>query len=131
MVIFAASQHAKSSFNHLLFNRALFRKNLRELIKGPGGDILLAISKRGAIRGLLMVWHESLTWTHAKYSTDIHFVAEQGGDILILAWKKWAKERGCVSIVTGTFNGIDEDRIQILFNRLGFKTVGHTFQLEL
>jgi len=131
MVIFARSQHAKSSFSEIDFNARLFRKSLGTLIRGQNGDILLAVNKQGLIRGLLMVWHEALTWTHVKYSTDLHFVAEQGGDMLLRAWKKWATARGCVEIGTGTFNGVDEDRIEKLYNRLGFKTVGHTFRMEL
>ena len=131
MVIFAKSQHAKSAFNHIAFNTVLFRKNLRNLIRGGNGDILLAISKKGQIRGMLIAWHEAMLWTHQKYATDLHLVAEQGGDMLIRAFKKWAKARGCFELGMATFNGIDEDRIELLYNRLGLETTGHTFRMEL
>ncbi len=131
LVIFAKTQHTKSSFNRLVFNAALFRKSLRDIIRGGNGDVLIAVNKKGQIRGMLLAWHEALTWTHRKYATDLHFVAEQGGDMLLRAFKKWAIERDCCEVGLGTFNGKDEDRIETLFNRLGFETVGKTYRMEL
>lgn len=131
IVIFGGTQHGKSSFKDLAFNRQLLRKNLREIIKGGNGDILLAVNKSGQIRGLLIAWHEPLLWNKRPYATDLHTVAEQGGDILIRAFKKWAIERNCCEIGMGTFNGKDEDRIEKLYNRLGFETVGKTYRMEL
>jgi len=131
MVIFARTQHEKSSFAHIEFNSALFRKSLRELIRGANGDILLAINKAGEIRGLLMAWHESLTWTHRMIATDLHFVAEQGGDMLLRAFVRWAKAKGCTEIGMGTFNRMNEERIEKLYNRIGFETIGKTYRMEL
>ena len=130
MVIFARRQHEKSSFKDLGFNPVLFRKSLREIIKSGNGDILLAVNK-SRIRGMLMAWHEQLTWNKRATATDLHFVAEQGGDMLLRAFRDWAIERNCCDIGMGTFNGKDEDRIEKLFNRLGFKTVGKTYRMEL
>ena len=130
-VIFAKSQHAKSTFKDLAFNASLFRKSLREIIKSGNGDILLAVNRSGGIRGILMAWHEQMTWNRRPYATDLHFVAEQGGDLLLRKFKEWAIERGCCEIGLGTFNGVDEDRIEKLFNRIGFKTVGKTYRMEL
>ena len=131
VIIFAKSQHDKSMFNHIPFNAAAFRKSLRMLIKGGNGDALIAVSREGKIRGLLMAWHEELTWTHRRIATDIHFVAEQGGDMLLRAFKKWAQERGCTEVCMGTFRRKDEDRIEKLYNRIGFETVGRTYRMEL
>ena len=58
-------------------------------------------------------------------------MAEQGGDMLIRAFKKWAIDRRCFELGMGTFNRTDEDRIEVLFNRLGLETTGHTFRMEL
>ena len=131
LVIFARKQHAKSTFNALEFSPALSRRNLREIIRGRNGDVLMAVNKAGEVRGMLLAWHESLVWTNRMYATDLNFVAEQGGDMLLRAFKKWAKERGCCEIGIGTFNGQDEERIETLYNRLGFKTVGKTYRMEL
>ena len=131
MVIFAKGQHAKSAFKHIVFNTALFRKNLYKIIKGGNGDVLIAVNPQGQIRGMLIAWHEPLTWSHQKIAVDIHFVAEQGGDMLLRAFKKWAIERQCCEIGLGTFNGVDEDRIENLYNHLGFATVGKTYRMEL
>jgi hypothetical protein len=132
LVIFGKSQHAKSTFRDLAFNAAFFRRNLRELIRNDNGDALIAVNKEGHIRGLLLAWHEPLLWNRVPYATDLHFVAEQGGDMLLRAFMKWAKKRGCVEIGIGTFNGGEnEQRIEILYNRLGFKTVGKTYRMEL
>ena len=131
MVIFTKQQHSKSIYKGLMFNSALFRKSLHAIIKGGNGDILLAISKKGQIRGLLIAWHEPMLWTHRKMATDIHFIAEQGGDMLLRAFKKWARERGCCEIGLGTFSMENADRIETLFNRLGFETVGKTYRMEL
>jgi len=131
MVIFAKGQHARTTFKDLAFNAALFRRSLRELIKSGNGDILLALNGSGQVRGMLMAWHEAMTWNKRPYATDLHFVAEQGGDLLLRAFKKWAIERGCCEIGLGTFNGVDEDRIEKLYNRLGYKTVGKTYRMEL
>jgi len=132
VVIFARQQHAKSSFNHIEFNPSLFRKSVREIIRGANSDALIAVNNDGEIRGLLLAWSEPLLWTNKRYATDLHTVAEQGGDMLIRAFKKWAKERDCFEIGMGTFNGgIDEERIEKLYNRLGFETVGKTYRTEL
>jgi len=80
---------------------------------------------------MLMAWHESLTWCNHNYATDLHFVAEQGGDMLIREFKTWAKRRRCIEIGMGTFNGVDEERIEKLYNRLGFETVGKTYRMRL
>lgn len=131
IVIFAKRMHGKSTFKDLAFNPQLFRRSLREIIKGGNGDILLAVNNKRQIRGFLMAWHEPMTWNKRFYATDLHTVAEQGGDMLLRAFKKWAIERNCCEIGMGTFNGIDEDRIEKLYNRLGFKTVGKTYRMEL
>ena len=131
MVIFAKIQHAKSAFKDLAFNAQLFRNNLREIIKSGNGDILLAVNKASQIRGMLIAWHEALLWNKRPYATDLHTVAEQGGDMLLRAFKRWAIERNCCEIGIGTFNGKDEERIEKLYNRLGFKTVGKTYRMEL
>lgn len=131
LVIFARKQHAKSSFNHIEFNPSLFRKSLREIIRGANTDALIAVNASGEIRGLLLAWCEPLLWTNKRYATDLHTVAEQGGDMLIRAFKKWAKDQGCFEIGMGTFNGQNEERIEKLYNRLGFETVGKTYRMEL
>jgi len=131
LVIFCKAQHAETSFRDWAFNPALFRRSLREIIKGQNGDALIAVSKTGHIRGLLLAWHEQLLWTKQFYATDLHFVAEQGGDMLLRAFKKWAIERNCIEIGIGTFNGKDEERIETLYNRLGFQTVGKTYRMDL
>lgn len=131
IVIFAGKQHAESSFAHIDFNPSLFRRNLREIIRGANSDALIAVNPAGEIKGLLLAWCEPLLWTHKWYATDLHTVAEQGGDMLIRAFKKWAKEKGCFEIGMGTFNGEDEERIERLYNRLGFETVGKTYRMEL
>lgn len=124
-------QHGGSVYRHVAFNAALFRKSLHSLIRSPNGDVLLALNKHGTICGMLMAWHESMTWTHNKVATDLHFMAEQGGDMLLRAFKRWALEKGCIEICMGTFNRQDEDRIERLYNRIGFETIGRTYRMEL
>ncbi len=131
IVAFAKSQHAKSTFEQLPFNPAYFRKTVVQLITHNNGDILLAVNDKGQIRGMLMAWHEPMTFNRQPYATDLHFVAEQGGDMLLRKFKTWAKERGCYEIGMASFNGLDEDRIEKLYNRLGFRTIGKTYRLEL
>ena len=131
MVLFMRDQHAKSVFKDVLFNAALSRKNVTNMIKTGHGDILLAVNKEGKIRGMLFAWQEELIWTHRKIATDLHFIAEQGGDMLLRAFKKWAKEKGCAELCTGTFNQKNEDRIEKLYNRMGLETVGRTYRMEL
>ena len=131
MVIFGKSQHKKSSFSGWAFNQQLFRKNLKSLVSGANSDVLLAISKESQIRGMLIAWFEPLLWNHKYFATDLHFVAEQGGDMLLREFKKWAKKRNCCEIGMGTFNGKEEDRVEKLFNRLGFESMGTTYRVEL
>ena len=131
MVIFTKGQHGKSIYSGLAFNATLFRKSLHAIIKGGNGDILLAISRKGQIRGLLIAWHEALLWNHRPMATDLHFIAEQGGDMLLRAFRRWAHERGCCEIGMGTFSTENADRVETLFNRLGFETVGKTYRMEL
>lgn len=130
-VLFAKTQHAKSAYCGYAFNPSQLRKSLTAIIRSGNGDVLLAVNSKGQIRGMLLAWHEELTWSKHKVATDIHFVAEQGGDMLLRAFKQWAKERGCIEIDLGTFNGGDEDRIERLYNRIGFETVGQTYRARL
>jgi|SRR3990167_7367969 len=131
MVVFMKGQHAKSVYKDVPFNPVLFRKSLKNIIKGGNGDVLLAVSRAGKIRGMLMAWHESMTWTHQKVATDIHLCAEQGGDMLLRAFRLWAQVNGCTEVCMGTFNEKDEERIEKLYNRLGLRTVGKTYRMQL
>ena len=131
IVIFAKGQHGKSVYKGYQFNAAHFRKTLKTIISGGNGDALLAVNDKGQIRGLLLAWHEELSWSKLRIATDIHFVCEQGGDMLLREFKRWARERGCIEAVMGTFNGMDEERIGRLYNRIGFENAGHTFRARL
>lgn len=136
MVIFGRQQHEKSALGHLPFSPAAFRKSLHEIIRGGNGDVLLAINKAGEIRGLLIAWHEALLWTKAKVATDIHFVAEQGGDMLLRAFRKWALERGCSQMFIGTMSDKhigprNAFRIKRFFERMGLTAVGNVYRMEL
>jgi len=125
------SQQKKSVFKDEAFSPSALRRSLRDIIRGGNGDILMAINHKGIIRGALMAWHEPLTWCRKKVATDIHFVAEQGGDMLLRAFRDWAKKRGCSEICTATFNEQNEDRIERLYNRIGFRTVGKSYRMEV
>lgn len=131
IVVFGRRQLEQSVYNHVPFNAAAARRSVREIIKSGNGDILLAVNDVDEIRGILIAWHEPLIWTNRKVATDIHFLAEQGGDMLLRAFRNWAKEKGCSEVCMGTFNDRDEDRIERLFNRIGFRTVGKAYRMEL
>jgi hypothetical protein len=133
MVLFMKTQHDKSILAHIPFNPALLRKNLREIIKGANGDILLAVNNKGRIRGCLIAWHEAMLFTHQKLAVDIHFLAEQGGDMLLRAFKRWAKDKGCFELCMGTFTDHPPTawRINNLYMRQGLKQVGMTYRMEL
>ncbi len=133
MVLFMKTRHDKSILSHIPFNPALLRRNLKEIIKGGNGDILLAIGKKGQIRGCLVAWAESLIWTHQKLATDIHFVAEAGGDMLLRAFKKWAKDKGCTELCMATFthDALIDNRINKLYTRLGLIKSGTSYRMAL
>lgn len=131
VVAFAKKMHPTTTFGHIPFNAPLFRSNLKRVLANDNADVLVAMDGAGEIRGFLIAWSESLLWSHQKYATDVHFVAEAGGDKLLREFSKWAQRKNCVEAGVGTFNGVDEDRIERLYNRIGFKTTGHTFRMEL
>jgi hypothetical protein len=131
LVKFAKRMHPTTTFAHVPFNPPLFRSNLRKVLEHPNADVLIATRTDGEICGLLIAWAEPLLWSHQMFATDVHFVAEAGGDQLLREFTRWARKKNCVEAGVGTFNGADEDRIEKLYNRIGFETVGRTFRMEL
>lgn len=122
---FSAEQFEKSNYAPLKFNSAIARRTLRDCAADRSMRIFSAWRGNRCV-GLLIGMIAPLPWCGGLSSTDLVFIAEAGGDMLLERFVKWSRDNRVVRIdmAVSAANRAGYDR---LYEREGFQRAGGVY----
>jgi hypothetical protein len=123
------SKYEDSNFGQLGFNSVIARKTLSAAIANHD-QIVLVARKDGAICGLLIGDIGMLPFSAGLQATDLVFVADAGGEILLSRFIAWARQRKVARIDMGHSQGDSEAAVR-LYQMNGLTPTGRMFYLNL
>jgi hypothetical protein len=127
---FGKDQHAKSNYADCApFNAVMTRQFFKEAMSQPAQALLIA--KDTAIRGLIAGHVTTYQFSHTLFATDVLFVADAGGDLLLDGFIAWAKRRGARIMESAPSQSDRYESLCHLYERKGFVRCGGTFRLML
>ena len=103
------------------------RRQIKQCIKEKDTQVFITVNKDNRILGLVVCWIAPYLWSRQLYVTDILFVADQGGDVLMKKMEAWGKANGARVSTMQTHLGLD-DRVEKLYERKGYERVGAVFE---
>lgn len=131
VVKFCKGQHAKSSWADLQFNPVQFKKNMAKIVREDGSDILMAKDDDDNITGILLATVDQLLFNKLIYATDMHFMCESGGILILKEFKRWAIEHGASKIIMGIANDDPTGRVHAFYAAIGMQPIGDAWVLDL
>lgn len=126
------AMHAESRYHTLSFSPIKVASTFAQLMSG-GGCVFVAEQDNeiiGGIAGFIsQPWYgvESVLNEIALFLSPEH----RGGLVaarLIKAFVAWGKAQGCVLIQSGVVSGVEQDRTEKLYQRLGGKLHGSLYE---
>ena len=103
------------------------RRQLKMSIKEKDQQVFITVDDNRKVLGLIVCWIAPYIWSQLLYVTDILFVADQGGDLLMKKMETWGKANGARCAAMQTHLGFDP-RVEKLYTRKGFERVGSVFE---
>lgn len=124
--------HAQGESRHLTFDPSGAKVIGAQCIHNSSMCAFVA-EHEGRIVGVLLGAERSFGYLHARYATDILFLAEGGaGKLLIQRFKAWAfDERGADQIIMGvSFGGRSARGSEVIYTRQGFTHAGGIYLMN-
>lgn len=92
--------------------------------------LVLVAVKDGVITGFFFGMIEELFFSKSHYASDVAIYATDGmsGALMIRRFIRWAKAMGVTQIQLGVSSGLNIDRTDTLYQKLGLKRVGALYQ---
>ena len=103
------------------------RRQLKQAIKEDDQAVFITVNNDRDVLGLIVCLVAPYIWSSVLYVTDILFVADQGGDVLMKKMEGWGRSKGARAAAMQTHLGLDP-RAEKLYTRKGFKRVGAVFE---
>ncbi len=134
--------HAITRFATYDYNAERVEQNFKAIIEtGQDGKgthcFFVAEDSQGEIIGALIGCVESHFFSDRLVASVIHYdvLPEKrmggAGFRLLTAFRKWAENRDAVELSAGVNSGVDLDRMDKFFRRLGFRMTGGNYALDL
>jgi hypothetical protein len=117
-----------SNFAPLKWNGVIARRTLKDAMVSPNSRVFIAM-KNGNVVGALIGDIYMMPFSAAMCATDIAFVADAGGDMLLDAFLEWCKTRKVKRIDMGVSQ--EDPRVDNLYKRKGFIPSGTMFYMNL
>lgn len=116
----------RSNYAPLKFNSVIARATLRDALRE--GSMRAFTAWRGErCVGVLIGSISPLPWSAGLTATDIVFVADQGGDLLLEKFVEWAKSHRVVRIDMGVSDDATRAGYDRLYARAGFSKAGSMY----
>lgn len=139
MLVLARANVSESRFGRLPFDESKVRANLERMADAPQSYncALLARKQDGKLVGYLIGQIEEYFFCRERVATSVFLFVdpnERGGFAavkLILAFRKWAQNRGAAEIYIGVAGGVTIERTGRFLKRLGFSLTGGNYSLWL
>lgn len=132
IVAFGARVAPQTNYAPLGYNAVLARRTAKACMTDKDSRVWVTEDKAGAIRGVLIGQVGPLPFSHYLGATDLVFVAEQGGELLLDAYLAWCKLRGVARLDMGISAGpVREAAVRRIMARHGFVYSGMMFHRNL
>lgn len=91
--------------------------------------LLLVGERNGAINGFFFGMVDELFFSKAKYATDVIWTSTDpvNSVLMLRRFLVWAKEKNVHHIELGISSGVEPERTEALYQKLGFTRVGAHF----
>lgn len=130
---------AESRFGWLPFDEAKVRANLKRMAEAPRSHICALVARRqdGKLVGYMAGQIEEYFFCRERVASSVFLFVdpkERGGFAavkLILAFRKWAQNRGAAEIYIGVASGVNIERTGRFLKRLGLTLTGGNYSLWL
>lgn len=131
IVEFGKRMHPQTNYAPFEYNAVIARRTAKAYMTRKDARVWVS-ERKGAICGLLIAEVGPMPFSAHLAATDLIFVAEAGGDMLLRAFVEWAKLCGAARIDMGVSAGpVREDAVRRLFESEGFIYSGGMFHLNL
>lgn len=128
LVAWGKDAHARSNYSECApFNAVVTRQFFKDALGDPN-HAFLVVKSGPAIRGLLIGHCALYPFSHARFATDVLFVADAGGDLLLDAFIAWAQRKRVAVIESAPSQSDRFDALARLFESRGFMRCGGTFR---
>lgn len=132
IVAFGKAAMEKSNYAQFPFNSVIARKIGKGMMTSKDSRVWVAETDGGKLTGFLIGEVGPMPFTHYYSATDLLFVADQGGDLLLDAFVEWCKLKGVARIDMGVSAGPErEEAVRRAFERKGFVYSGPMFHMNM
>lgn len=126
IVAFGKGAHERSNYRDIRYNAVHTRRVVKDAIRDPDSCVYIAL-RGGNVCGLLIGNVSPLPFSPLLAATDMVFVAERGGDMLLDLFLKWAKRMKAVRVDLGVSDDDPGDRVGNLYQRKGLRRAGGVY----
>lgn len=136
LISFIKPFHEDGGYKDIPFQNNVARENLTAMLSSPMHKIWV-IEKDGEICAALGVISQELWFTKRHYATNLFLCTNNKGKgtagFLLRRFKRWIKERPIIKDVTLAVTSEigDVERVEELYQAVGFKRLGGLFRLEI
>jgi hypothetical protein len=132
IVAYGARTLPHTNYAPLGYNAVIARRTLKATMTDKDSRVWVSTDATGKIRGLLIGQIGQVPFSHFLAATDMVFVAEAGGELLLDAYLSWCKLRGVARIDLGVSAGpVREAAMVRLMRRKGLERAGTMFVANL
>ena len=123
-------------YRHKKFDRSKLSKVLLATRVHPNKIFITYSKKEGRIEGVILGRISEQYFSDELVASDmVMFVKPEhrGSPLFVRLFKnfeKWSKDNKATSIVIGHTTGINMDKVQGMYTRLGYNTMGYIFNKE-
>jgi hypothetical protein len=130
IVAFGKQAVAKTSYASLPYNASKTRAFLKGAMKDPSVQVFVAIKDHN-VCGVLIGSVDVVLFSHVLMATDLAFIADAGGELLLDRFLAWAKQRGAAIVEMVSSQAEGYERYSRLLEHKGFERSGGVFRLTL
>lgn len=131
ILAFAKEALTRTNYRGFPFNAVIARRTLKRAMTDPNARVWVA-ERGGRIVGFLIGEIGEMPMTHFTSATDLAFLADAGGDLLLDAFVHWCILRKVARIDMGVSAGPARDAVMRRAMRIkGFELSGSMFHVHL
>lgn len=122
----------KTNLARFPYNAVIARRTTKRAMTDANSRVWVTESEDGKLKGVLIGEIADMPMTHYQCATDLIFIAEAGGDLLLDAFIHWCGLRKVARIYMGISTGTGrEEATKRLFARKGLAHCGPMFVMDL
>ena len=136
LIDFLTPFHEEGAYQDIPIQRRLTSSNLQSMLSSPMHKIWV-VERDGRICSALGVVSQELWFTKRHYATNLFLCTNNKGKgtagFLLRRFKKWVNSRPIIKDVTLAVTSEigDIERVEKLYQAVGFKRLGGVFRLEI